>query len=114
MTRNTASIAAALATVVVIFASVLRGDPGATTQPAPARQAAAAQPGASATAPSLPPQYAILMTRNPFAQGGRPKGPDTGGPEASFVLKGVVEAGARFTAFIEDKASGRVVQMGVG
>jgi hypothetical protein len=78
-------------------------------------QAAGAAGGAVATAPVLPPEFAIFQTRSPFAKG--PKKPPAsapGGPEASFVLKGAVDVGGRLTAFVEDLSAKRVVQLAAG
>lgn len=62
---------------------------------------------------ALPPEYAILQTRNAFMRGG--KGPNAaGGPEAGFILRGVVESGDRLIAFVEDKAAKRVLQISSG
>jgi hypothetical protein len=83
--------------------------PPATTQGAP-------------QAVTLPPEYGVLQTRNPFAHGkpspGGPKaegGPGApGGPETLFVLKGVIGAEGDFTAFVEDTTAKRVVELGPG
>lgn len=71
---------------------------------------------------TLPPDYAILQSHNPFAHGkpgpGGPKmegGPGApGGPETLFVLKGVVGAEGQFTAFVEDTTAKRVVELTAG
>jgi hypothetical protein len=89
-------------------------------QPAPATQPA--QPAKSqppptsqpTSRPTLPPEFAVLQTRNIFMHGPPKAGGAPSGPEASFVLKGIVEAEARFTAFIEDKSAKRVASVGVG
>jgi hypothetical protein len=82
-----------------------------TTQAARVGGPVAADP---ASAVALPPEFAIFQTRSPFGKG--PKKPPTtaGGPEASFVLKGAVDVGGRLTAFIEDLAAKRVMQVAVG
>jgi len=55
----------------------------------------------------LPPEFAILQTRNAF-------GHAHGGPESMFVFKGAVQSGSQFTAFIEDLAAKKVLQILVG
>ncbi|HEY2589713.1 MAG TPA: hypothetical protein VGI81_28475 [Tepidisphaeraceae bacterium] len=64
----------------------------------------------------MPAEFEILRTRNPFAHGkGGPGGPNApGGPEAMFVLRGVAEAGKQSTAFIEDVAAKRVMELAAG
>lgn len=92
---------------------------GRATAPAMTRPSATTQP---AQAASLPPEYSILQTRNPFAHAGGagpampngagPGGP--GGPEAMFVLRGTVDAGGDFTAFVEDTTAKRIIELAVG
>jgi hypothetical protein len=55
----------------------------------------------------LPPEFAILQTRNAFGRG-------NGGPESMFVFKGAVQSGSQFTAFVEDLAAKKVLQILVG
>jgi hypothetical protein len=70
--------------------------------------------GPSTDGSALPAEFAILQTHNAFApgtpQGHRP----SGGPEALLIFKGVVQAGADFTAFIENEAAKQVIQAVVG
>ena len=80
---------------------------------------AATQPGGAGAAPAgpqLPAEFDILRTRNPFARGtGRPGGPGApAGPEAGFVLKGIAQSGDRYSAFIEDAMSKRVMELAGG
>lgn len=92
-----------------------------TAAPAPptTRPSATTQ---GAQAAGLPPEYSALQTRNPFAHAGKggpggpnPVGPgDPGGPEAQFVLRGIVEAGNDLTAFLEDTAAHRIVELAAG
>jgi hypothetical protein len=60
--------------------------------------------------PALPVEFEVLQKRNVFAHGPGRGGPGAAaaGPEGMMVLKGVVEAGGRFIAFVEDKGSKRV------
>jgi len=84
--------------------------------------AAAAKPGGPAagggamptSAPTLPAEFSILQTRNMFAKGGGKGAKAAGGPEAQFVLKGAVQGGGRFMAFLEEKGTKRVQQVNVG
>jgi hypothetical protein len=63
----------------------------------------------------LPEEYSVLRDRNVF---GTPKNHGgaqaASGPESGFVLKGVVQAGGGFTAFIEELASKQVKQVVAG
>ena len=87
----------------------------------PVHPAPATTQGAPATV-RLPPDYAVLQSRNPFAHGkpgpGGPKGAGgpgaPGGPETLFVLKGVVGAEGQFTAFVEDTTAKRVLELSAG
>jgi hypothetical protein len=103
--------------------------PGTAVQPSgapvtqPATQSAtqpmgAGRAGAQPTSrPVLPVEFEVLQKRNVFAHGPRRGGAGAagaGGPEATFVLKGVVEAQGRFTAFVEDKSSKRVESLSEG
>jgi hypothetical protein len=104
-------IRTSLAVTVLAVGAVATQPPKATvlqpvTQPAQPR-AATSQP---ASRPTLPVEFQVLQKRNVFAHGPARGGPGAvaTGPEAMFVLKGVVEAGGRFLAFVEDKASKRV------
>jgi hypothetical protein len=83
----------------------------AATSPARAVTQPATRPG---MASMLPPEFAIFRTRNAFAhgKGGANAGP--AGPEAGFVLRGVVQAGERVIAFVEDKAANRVSEISAG
>lgn len=92
-----------------------------------------ARPASPATGPSaatqgappasLPPEYSVLQSRNPFAHAGKggPGGPQNGagsggpgGPDAIFVLRGIVDAGGQFTAFVEDTMAKRIVELPAG
>jgi len=87
----------------------------ATTRPATSGSTTGPATTQAATGPSLPEEFAILKTRNPFAHGKGKQRPGTqGGPESSLVLIGVVDAGSRMVAFVEDRAAKRVVQVGAG
>jgi hypothetical protein len=88
---------------------IVRVDPA--SQPATAATQAATQP---ATRIALPPEFAIFQTRNAFAhgKGGANAGP--AGPEAAFILRGVVQAEDRLIAFVEDKAGNRVIEVTAG
>jgi len=86
-------------------------------------QAATAAAGASsrpatinlpADGSSLPAEFAILQTHNAFAPGTAQGHGRSGGPEATLIFKGVVQAGADFTAFIENQAAKQVTQAMVG
>jgi hypothetical protein len=93
--------------------------PAQNSQPAPTAASATPMPPPTSqptSRPSLPPEYAVLQTRNVFKHGpSKPGGPGApGGPEASFVLKGIVEAEAKYTAFIEDKNAKSVTSVGIG
>ncbi len=79
---------------------------------APTTQTAAAT-SADGTA-LLPPQYAILQSRNAFGRERGGKAHGLGGPEATFVFKGAVQAGELFTAFVEDLSSRQVKQLTIG
>jgi hypothetical protein len=94
---------AALATVAACGAAPVGP---ATTQTAKVG-GAASQPAGRAT---LPVEFEVLQRRNVFAHGPGRGGPGAAaaGPEGMMVLKGVVEAGGRFMAFVEDKGSKRV------
>lgn len=93
-----------------------RAQPGPpATSPSPTTQAA---PGAS-----LPPEYSVLQSHNPFAHVGKggPGGPPNGagpggpgGPDAMFVLRGIVDAGGECTAFVEDTMAKRIVELSTG
>jgi hypothetical protein len=119
--------------IVLLAAAVqlARADSGEIAPPVPSTQppqnlqaapkAISAAPSPPPTSqptsrPSLPPEYAVLQTRNIFKHGpSKPGGPGApGGPEASFVLKGIVEAEAKYTAFIEDKNAKSVTPVGIG
>jgi hypothetical protein len=64
---------------------------------------------------ALPAEFAILQTRSPFGRGPKKPGPTpAAGPEASFVLKGVVDVGGRLTAFVEEIPAKRVLQVSTG
>ena len=113
MIRST--IAAAL---LALGAAAAQPTSAPVTQPA-ATQAVVAGGAASqpTSRPTLPVEFEVLQTRNVFAHGpGRgAAGPGgAGGPEATFVLKGVVEAAGRFTAFVEDKSNKRVESLTEG
>ncbi|MGD0770269.1 MAG: hypothetical protein ABSB42_18960 [Tepidisphaeraceae bacterium] len=82
----------------------------AAASPAPGDQSPATGPSNSL----LPREYAFLQTRTPFGHARGRGGKGLGGPEASFVFKGVVQAGTGFTAFIEDLSAKNVVQAAVG
>ncbi len=77
--------------------------PTATTQHAPTTQP---------TAPPLPTEFAVLLTRSPFRH--CPAATTAPNSEASLVFKGAVEAGSEFTGFIEDMASHRVSEVRPG
>jgi hypothetical protein len=95
-----------------------------------ARQASAPRPGGPTTGPSvtttgaaapLPPDYAVLQSRDPFAHGGGRGGPGgpggpgaPGGPESLFILRGTVGAGNDFTAFVEDTTAKKFVELPAG
>jgi hypothetical protein len=85
-----------------------------TTRPA----VLATQPAGPSAAPpqKLPAEFELFNTRNPFAHGkGGPGGPNApGGPEAMFVLRGVAQTGTQYTAFIEDTAAKRVMELAAG
>ncbi|MDB5321779.1 MAG: hypothetical protein JWN40_3410 [Phycisphaerales bacterium] len=110
----------ALAAAMVLPARADSGDIAPVVpKPQPAQPSQATRPPPAtkpASRPTLPPEFAVLQSRNVFLHGppkaGGPGAP--AGPEASFVLKGIVEAEARFTAFIEDKSAKRVASVGVG
>ena len=77
------------------------------------------QPAENADAPvpmaALPEEFAILQTRNVFGTLKNHSGSQAaGGPDAGFVLKGVVLAGAGYTAFVEELASKQVRPLVVG
>jgi hypothetical protein len=91
------------------------GDVVALRHPAtmPATQPAVA--GAAGPGGLLPPEYAILQTQNAFGRGHASKAQHgMGGPEATFVFKGAVQAGEMFTAFVEDVSANRVMQLAIG
>ena len=99
----------AMAAVAAVAASPAVPVVPATTRSAPGKGAggAASQP---VNRPALPVEFEVLQKRNVFAHGPGAGGPGAAatGPEAMMVLKGVVEAGGRFMAFVEDKGSKRV------
>lgn len=89
---------------------IVRVDPA--SQPAPAATQPTTQP---ATRIALPPEFAIFQTRNAFARGkGGANGGGPAGPEAAFILRGVVQAEDRLIAFVEDKAGNRVIEVTAG
>lgn len=73
-------------------------------------------PNAPAPMPQLPAEFGVLQSHNPFAHGkGGPGGPGApAGPEAMFVLRGIAESGPQYTAFIEDTAGKRVMELAAG
>jgi hypothetical protein len=82
------------------------------SQPAPPATQAATQPTARIV---LPPEFAIFQTRNVFAHGkGGASAAGPAGPEAGFILRGVVQAEDRLIAFVEDKAGNRVIEVTSG
>lgn len=108
-------MASACVVAVVVPIPWLRAAPRpAATRPSATTQGA---PGAN-----LPPEYSVLQTRNPFAHAGKagPGGPNAagpggpGGPDALFVLRGTVDAGGQFTAFVEDTTAKRIVELPPG
>lgn len=109
---RTAVAASVLAMAAVAASPATSPIAPATTQSAPGNGAggtgaASSQPVAR---PALPVEFEVLQKRNVFAHGPGAGGPGAAatGPEAMMVLKGVVEAGGRFMAFVEDKGSKRV------
>ncbi len=83
----------------------------AVTQPSPATTQPATQPAPGLT---LPPEFAIFQTRNAFAHGKSAGGAGPSGPEAGFILRGVVQAEDRLIAFVEDKSASRVTEITAG
>jgi len=83
----------------------------AVTQPAIAATQAATQPAPGII---LPPEFAIFQTRNAFAHGKSAAGAGPSGPEAGFILRGVVQAEDRLIAFVEDKSANRVTEITAG
>lgn len=81
----------------------------AVTQPSQAATQAATRP-----AIALPPEFAIFQTRNAFAHGKSAGGAGPSGPEAGFILRGVVQAEDRLIAFVEDKSANRVTEITAG
>jgi hypothetical protein len=73
-------------------------------------QSATTQPGDSI----LPPEYAIFQSASPFGKGAGPGGTRHTGPEASFILCGIVQTGSVITAFVENAANKNVDRMVVG
>ena len=63
----------------------------------------------SAQVTTLPTEFAVLLTRGPFGHGHH-----TAGVEESFVFKGVMQNGDRFTAFLEDVSSKKVIEASAG
>jgi hypothetical protein len=113
-----AAVAVGAALFWVITQMIHRGAP---PQAATAAVGASSRPATiglstdgSADGSALPAEFTILQTHNAFApgtpQGHRP----LGGPEALLIFKGVVGAGADFTAFIENQAARQVIQAVVG
>jgi hypothetical protein len=84
---------------------------GQAISPTPGGLPASGSPPAGGSL--LPPEYAILNTRNLFGPPhAAPAGP--AGPEAGFVFKGVIQSGSAYTAFIEQVNSKQVMQLSVG
>ena len=63
----------------------------------------------SAQATTLPEEFAVLLTRSPFGHGHH-----AAGVEESFVFKGVMQNGDRFTAFLEDVSTKKVIEAAAG
>lgn len=82
----------------------------AVSQPSQAATQAATQPSAF----SLPPEFVIFQTRNAFAYGKGAVNAGPSGPEAGFILRGVVQAEDRLIAFVEDKSANRVTEITTG
>jgi len=82
----------------------------ATKSAATTDQSPATQPGDSI----LPPEYVFLESASPFGKGAGPGGMRHTGPEASFILCGIVQTGSAITAFVENAANKNVDQMVVG
>src|SRR4051794_30215083 len=89
------------------------------TQPAtaPATTAATATAAATTTpvppAPPMPPEFAMMLTRNVFVRGAaRPA--SALGPESNFGFNGVVADDGNFTAFVEDLGAKRTLRLKAG
>lgn len=90
-------------------------EPGAPPPPGAAGKNAPPRPVKNLP---LPEDFAIFKTRNAFAHGkgqggpGGPGGPK--GPEAGLVFRGAVDEVDHVTAFVEDTASKRVMELAAG
>lgn len=119
MTRTRKYLIAAVAILVVIWLiTLVTGGSHAPNRPGQsasssnrAEAGAAAQP---ADAALLPPDYAVLQSRNPFGRGHGRGARGAGGPDAGFVFEGAVESARGFTAFVENVAAKNVMEVVVG
>jgi hypothetical protein len=97
------------------------GERGKDVQGAANLKAAAATKPASresdmsqSARPILPEEFAVITKRSAFGRAAMAGARATGGPEAGFVFKGVVQADDAFTAFIEDVTAKQILQLGIG
>jgi hypothetical protein len=121
MTGRASAVLIVCAVSAACCASKAFAQPGAPARhPATRPMTPATQPaGRSAPTtppPQLPAEFEVLRSHNPFAHGkGGPGGPGApAGPEAMFVLRGIAESGPQYTAFIEDTAGKRVMELAAG
>jgi hypothetical protein len=115
MTRRNAYLVvfAVMGAVLIWVVSHRRSEPPQPVQMARgAGNPAAISP--SRIGSGLPAEFAILQMHNAFSPGTGQGHKPSGGPEAVLVFKGVVQAGANFTAFIENQGAKQVTQAGVG
>jgi hypothetical protein len=98
---------------ILLVAAMLGGGGIAFALPPTTQPSGSSDP--SIPTPKLPVEFSILQSRNVF---GSPKSHGAaqapGGPEAGYVLKGVVQAPGGFVAFVEEVAAKQVRQLAAG